>query len=142
MQNTVVSRQIYTFGMPAPSVSPANCAPGAITSIGYNAADDATCPFTSSTDLPQGVDPRIESTNVPGFPLFAALVPQAGSPLIGAIPAAACQAGGAAGVTTDEFGQPRPGPEGTCDVGAFQTQGVNTAPTPPDAVTTPPRFTG
>ena len=59
----------------------------------------------------------------------------------GAIPGAACAAGEATGITGDQFGNPRPGPDGTCDIGSFQTEGVApSTPAVPVAIT--PTFTG
>jgi hypothetical protein len=47
------------------------------------------------------------------------MVPQTGSPLIDAIPAASCQTGLASGITTDERGITRPQGPG-CDIGAVE----------------------
>ncbi len=82
---------------------------------------------------------------IPPGSLFGTFVPQPGSPLIGAIPGAACQAGAAAGIAGDQFANPRPGPDGTCDIGAFQTEGAVAPPAPPlvpAPVAITPMFTG
>jgi hypothetical protein len=135
VQNSLIG---HTLGAPA-----ANCQPGPLTSHGYNFSDDATCALTDPTDRPDGGDPMVAEQVIPPGSLFSAFVPQPGGPLIGAIPASACQAGAAAGITDDQFGSLRPGPSGACDIGAFQTEGLP-APTPAPAppVTIPPRFTG
>jgi hypothetical protein len=137
LQNTLIA---HALGAPVD-----NCAVGPITSEGYNFSDDATCALDAATDLPAGGDAMVSEQAIPSESLASAFVPQPGSPLIGAIPGAACQAGAAAGITGDQFGNPRPGPDGTCDIGAFQTEGAVAPPAPapvavPVAVT--PTFTG
>jgi hypothetical protein len=48
-------------------------------------------------------------------------LPLTGSPLIDAIPAASCQADGAAGITTDQRGFARPDAASpNCDIGAVE----------------------
>jgi hypothetical protein len=133
LQNTLVSRR--------GSGAIANCKPGPTISHGYNFSDDPTCGLTEPTDHPDGGDPMVAEQAIPPGGVFSAYVPQPGSPLINAIPVAACQAGAAAGITTDVFGNPRPGPNGGCDIGAFQTGAVAPpAPSPPVVIT--PMFTG
>jgi hypothetical protein len=133
LQNTLVSRR--------GSGAVANCQPGPTVSHGYNFSDDSTCGLTEPTDHPDGGDPMVAEQAFPPGSLFSAYVPQPGSPLINAIPFAACQAGAAAGITIDVFGNPRPGPNGGCDIGAFQTETVPApAPSPPVVIT--PMFTG
>jgi hypothetical protein len=131
LQNTLVG---HTLG--APTV---NCQPGPMTSHGYNFSDDATCVLSEPTDRPDGGDPMIAEQAIPPGSLSGAFVPQPGSPLINAIPAVACQAGAAAGIITDAFDNPRPGPDGGCDIGAYETEAA-APPTPPVVVA--PRFTG
>ena len=137
LQNTLIAQ---TLGAPVD-----NCAVGPITSHGYNFSDDATCALDAATDRPAGGDAMVSEQSIPSGSPFLAFVPQPGSPLIGAIPGAACQVGAAAGITGDQFGNPRPGPDGTCDIGAVQTEGTVappvSAPAPaPVAIT--PTFTG
>ena len=91
-----------------------NCRPGNITvSSGYNIADDVTCSLSQPSDrqIP-GFDPPFSGNGDNGGPLSyggpATLLPLPGSPLIDAIPLAACQTGAAAGITDDERGYPRP----------------------------------
>ena len=116
----------------------ANClvAPDSV-SLGYNFSDDDTCRFTAPTDRENAGDPRLGPLGANGGPTQTR-VPQAGSPLLDAIPAAAC----APGVTTDQRGVTRP-QGGTCDIGAVEVAVEVASPTSvpiPLAVT--PRFTG
>jgi predicted outer membrane repeat protein len=116
------------------------------TSHGFNLEDDidATCGFSVGTnDLPPGTSAGLSALadgNVPG-PLMQ---PEAGSPLIDAIPVASCQSDGAEDVTTDERGTTRPQGPG-CDIGAVEIPVLVVelpTPVPPEAIPTPPRFTG
>jgi hypothetical protein len=131
-----------------PGTGNANCSlfGAGTTSQGYNFSDDPDT--TSSCQLANPSD-KVGSTNNPLLGVLAnnggptpTLLPLAGSPLIDAIPSAACQSGGAAGVTTDQRGLPRPGVGiGTgpnCDIGAVELQGTP-APTP---IAIQPAFTG
>jgi hypothetical protein len=88
------------------------------TSNGFNFSDDATCGFTTATDHPSAGNPDLAPLADNGGPGPTRL-PQAGSPLIDAIPVASCQADGAAGITTDERGVTRPQGAG-CDIGAVE----------------------
>jgi hypothetical protein len=66
------------------------------------------------------------------------MVPNPSSPLIEAILSAACQNDGAAGITTDQRGLPRPDPASpNCDIGAVEVQ-----PAAPVAPTLTVTFTG
>jgi hypothetical protein len=110
----------------------ANCAiSGAVTSNGYNFSDDASCSLQSAGDHQNAGDPKLAGIANAGGPT-PTRVPQNGSGLIDAIPVGACQADGAAGVTTDQRGAPRPQGAG-CDIGAVEV---------PASVVVVPRFTG
>ena len=109
------------------------------TSQGYNFATNTSCALLQSTDK-QGdtLNPLLGALADNGGP-GPTLLPLTGSPLIDAIPAAACQSGGATGITTDERGLPRPSATSpNCDIGAVEVQ---PAPAPPPVVVTP-TFTG
>ena len=104
----------------------------ATTSEGYNFADDTSCSFGSIGDVQRsGADPALGGLASNGGPTLT-LLPEVGSPLIDAIPTSACQAGTAAGITTDQRGEARPQGVG-CDIGA-----VEVVP----ALVATPRFTG
>lgn len=108
-----------------------NCEAGSTASVGYNFADDTTCGLTGTGDHQGvGLDALLGTLADNGGPGLTRL-PRTGSPLLDAIPAAACQTGPAAGITTDERGLPRPALDG-CDIGAAEVQ--------PEPVV--PRFTG
>ena len=107
------------------------------TSAGYNLADDTSCGFSLATDRQgAGLDPLLGALADNGGPA-PTLLPQSTSPLVDAIPAAACQTAPlATGITTDERGLPRPGDTGpACDIGAVELQAA-----PP--VVIQPTFTG
>lgn len=113
----------------------ANCSnAGTTTSNGYNFSDDASCGFTAATDRQTAGDPGLGALGANGGPTQTRL-PVTGSPLIGGIPDASCQADGAAGVSTDQRGVTRPQPSG-CDIGAVEVE----APVVP--VVLQPTFTG
>jgi hypothetical protein len=112
---------------------------GTTKSLGYNLSDDTSCNFTGTGDR-QGASHN---------PMLAALAanggatqtraPSAGSPLIDAIPSAAC----IAGITTDQRGVTRP-QGNACDIGAVEiaaapvpTTTTTTTTTTPQPVTTP-----
>jgi hypothetical protein len=119
-----------------------NCLVDSTTSHGYNFADDTTCDLTGTGDR-QGstLDPHLGVLADNGGPTLT-LLPQAGSPLIDAIPFAACQSDGATGITTDQRQLPRPEQAGgTCDIGSVEVQ--LPPPTPePEVVEVTPRFAG
>ena len=133
---------------------PANCTTPVPGACGLNdaiaAAQAAGGDVTISLAVPGGV---VNSTGNVWVGALAnnggptpTLLPLTGSPLIDAIPAAACQSGSAAGITTDQRGLPRPGVGiGTgpnCDIGAVELQGTP-APTPaPTPIAIQPAFTG
>jgi hypothetical protein len=112
-----------------------NCATGTVTSQGWNFADDTTCGFTGTGDTQgPGHNPLLGALANNGGPTKT-LLPQNGSPLIDAIPTASCQAGAAAGVTTDQRGFPRPHGSG-CDTGSVEV-GATSPTTPTTTPTTP-----
>jgi hypothetical protein len=131
---------------------------GTTTSQGDNFSDDNSCDFNATGDRQDAGDPGLGAlayeNNVPTGSLcidfcsaWPVRIPQTGSPLVDAIPTAACQTGAAAGVTNDELQQPRPSPAGgACDIGAVEVQAVapDVPPQPPvgPPVVVPPRFTG
>jgi hypothetical protein len=88
-------------------------------SEGYNFADDTSCAFGEPTDRQApGLVPLLAALADNGGPTQT-LLPITGSPLIDAIPTAACETGSAAGVTTDQRGIARPQADG-CDIGAVE----------------------
>ncbi|MGH8985368.1 MAG: choice-of-anchor Q domain-containing protein [Acidimicrobiia bacterium] len=133
-----------------PSGGP-NCDIGTPGSEGYNYADDGSCGFTDPTDVENGSDPLLGGLAANGGPTQTRL-PQAGSPLIDAIPVANCADGDAfAGeaITTDQRNLPRPASDGRgCEIGSVELQ-PPLPPTVPPAEIPPPvplaataRFTG
>ena len=114
-----------------------------VTSNGYNFADDESCGLTATGDRQgAGLDPLLGAlaNNGGRTPTF---LPQTGSPLLDAIPEAACQTAPATGVTTDQRGLPRPAVSG-CDIGSVEVQPApEPAPTPgPAPVPLVPNFPG
>lgn len=95
---------------------------GEVTSLGYNLVGNGT-----DTGLVNGqnndivgssaspVDPMLASLADNGGPTKT-IAPLDGSPAIDHIPESACA------VTTDQRGEPRPGSDDACDIGAFETQ--------------------
>jgi hypothetical protein len=120
-----------------------HCAVGETNTSGYNFADDQTCGFTDPTDT-QGIgaafDAKLGSLANNGGPTQT-LLPPSGSPLINAIPVAACSGGNTlAGfaVTDDQRGVARPQESG-CEIGSVELA----APPPlPPPVVLQPTFTG
>ena len=115
----------------------ANCLAGeGSVSLGHNFSDDETCKFDAPTDRMSAGDPKLGPLASNGGPTQTQL-PLAGSPLLDAIPAAAC----APDVTTDQRGVTRP-QAGFCDIGAVEVEAL----TPLNPAVTPlvvtPRFTG
>jgi hypothetical protein len=111
-----------------------SCSSSSTVSNGYNLSDTSDCGFDGATDK-QGAafDPKLGPLASNGGPTMTH-APAAGSPLLDAIPAASCQADGAAGVTTDQRGITRPQGSG-CDIGSAEV--VVAAPVPLQ-----PSFTG
>jgi len=123
-----------------------NCSvAGTTTSNGFNFSDDASgsvsCKFNAVTDhVGASNDPMLGGLGANGGPTNT-MVPNPGSPLIDGVPAASCQADGAAGITTDQRGFARPDTASpNCDIGAVEVQPV-AAPAPAPVVITP-LFTG
>jgi hypothetical protein len=121
-----------------------NCDISAPVSQGYNWSDDATCGFTDATDkVATPNDPQLNALGAWGGPTQTMLpvTPRYGgatSPVIDAIPAAACQTGVAAGITTDQRGVTRPQLVG-CDIGAVE---VTQDDYQVEALVVTPKFTG
>ena len=113
---------------------------GTFTSLGYNYANETanSCNLTATGDSSLDAnDAKLGGLGDNGGPTPTQL-PQSGSPLINAIPNAACQTAPlATGITTDQRHLARPEQTGgTCDIGAVEVQ------LPPAAVTVTPKFTG
>jgi hypothetical protein len=102
-----------------------NCVAPVPASSGFNYSDDTSCGFTlaSQGDRQNAPDPHLGPLAANGG-LTQTRVPQAGSPLIDAIPNAFCQTAPLAiEVTTDQRSLPRPSPgSGACDVGSVEVQ--------------------
>jgi len=99
-----------------------------VVSQGYNWDDDGSCGFTTGPgDHSNAGDPLLGALANNGGPTQTRLPQDGPSPLIDAIPPAACQTGNAAGVTTDQRGVTRPQGAG-CDIGAVEVA-VPVAPT-------------
>jgi hypothetical protein len=105
-------------------------------SLGYNFSDDDSCKFDASTDHQNAGDPKLGPLAANGGPTQSQL-PLVGSPLLDAIPAAAC----APDVPTDQRGVARP-QAGFCDVGSVEVEAVTPIPLTPVPVPVSPRFTG
>jgi predicted outer membrane repeat protein len=103
----------------------ANCSGPAATTSGYNYSDDATCGFTGTGDSQLGTNnPLLSALADNGGPTLTQL-PQATSPLVGAIPNATCNGGdvlAGSTITSDQRGVTRPQLVG-CDIGAVEVQG-------------------
>jgi hypothetical protein len=127
-----------TFGsVLAGSGSGGTCSPDVVTtSGGYNWADDTSCGLTGTGDTEAvGGNPQLAPLADNGGP-GPTLLPAVTSPLVDAVPAAACQA--ELGITTDERGLPRPSSLGpNCDIGAVELQ-----PEPPPVPIIEPTFAG
>jgi predicted outer membrane repeat protein len=123
----------------ADPVGGANCEDVLTTSNGYNFSTDAACDFTGTGDTEDGPDPQLGALGDNGGPT-PTMLPALTSPLVDAIPLAACEPG----VTADQRGLPRPadadddGVE-ACDIGAVELQ---PAPPPPEPIVLVPTFTG
>jgi hypothetical protein len=145
------SGQLTSFGsvVARPQGGGTNCADLLTSSNGWNFSDDASCLFTNLTqgDREQAGDANLGPLGANGGPTQT-LLPQAGSPLVDAIPNGNCGDGnGLAGfpITTDQRGLARPDHAAdNCDIGAVDVQLQAVTPagavTPSLAIT--PRFTG
>ncbi len=122
--------------------------PAANTSGGHNYSDDDSCALDAPTDIEEvGGDPALGGLAANGGPT-PTLLPAAGSPLLDAIPPAACEGGQAAATPTDQRGIARP--QGTgCDIGAVEVEVAGPgsepqgpAPTGAGPLRAAPTFTG
>jgi len=104
---------------------------GGTTSSSYSYETGSSCGFTGTGDTQNGADPLLGALGDNGGPT-PTMLPQSGSPLIDAIPVAACDPT----VTVDQRGVTRPQQNG-CDIGAVEVE----AP-PPAPITVTPTFTG
>ncbi|MFN8027362.1 MAG: choice-of-anchor Q domain-containing protein [Acidimicrobiia bacterium] len=146
--NLVVINDVTLFGnVIAGPVGGPNCfveEGSNLTSQGYNFSDDSSCDLTNATDkVATPNDPQLNALGPWGGPTdtmlpFTPLHGGVTSPLIDAIPAAACQTGIATGVTTDQRGVTRPQLVG-CDIGAVEVTGAEYQV---EAAVVTPRFTG
>ena len=109
---------------------------GAASSNGYNFSDDDTCDFSDATDQEDAGDPLLGPLADNGGPTPTRL-PLTGSPLINVIPLAACEDDGAAGISSDQRGLPRPAETG-CEIGSVELQ----PPPTPEPIVLEPTFTG
>ena len=112
-----------------------NCAgDNAVVDLGYNISDDKTCGFIAngSANNGDGVNPKLDPAGLHdnGGPTQTIAVLQ-GSPAVDAIPHSACsdQQDPGQQITIDQRGEPRPdpedGPNGPCDIGAYELQEQN-----------------
>lgn len=121
---------LTTFGSVIADPGSPNCVVGTdgTMSNGYNYADDTSCALVNATDNQNAANnPILGALANNGGPTQTRL-PQSGSPLINAIPTAACDGA----VTTDQRGIARPQGNG-CDIGS-----VEVVPTPPPSTTSLP----
>jgi len=108
------------------------------TSSSFSYSDDSSCNLAGTGDRQSAADPMLAALADNGGPAPTRL-PLPGSPLLDAIPAGSCQGDGAAGITTDERGLPRPDAGApNCDIGAVEIQ----LPGPPPTPFLEARFTG
>lgn len=138
--NLHINGTLEIFGtVVAQPIGAPNCDTLTVVSDGYNWTDDdpaagITCGFTGTGDTQSnGASPGLGALAGNGGPT-ATLLPVTGSPLLDAIPLAACQTAPlATGVDNDQRSLPRPGISTPgCDIGAVEVQGLAIAP----------RFTG
>ena len=110
---------LTAFGSVVANPSSSNCAIDGATTSTYSYDDGATCGFVDATDTSNGADPALGVLADNGGPTNT-MLPAADSPLLDAIPSAACDTTH----TTDQRGISRP--KGThCDIGS-----VELVPTP------------
>jgi hypothetical protein len=93
-----------------------NCWAGGLTDDGYNVSDDSTCGFgTTSINDSRTVGTLTLAASGSDGPETEVISPS--SSAFEEVPASACT------VSTDEWGDPRPGfPDQSCDAGAFEVQ--------------------
>ena len=92
--------------------------------------ENDTCGFDQATDdVATPNDPGLGTLGANGGPTQT-MLPQPESPVIDAIPAAACQTGVASGITVDQRGVTRPQGPG-CDIGAVEVEVPAPAPSRP-----------
>jgi hypothetical protein len=127
--NLSVGATFTSFGtiVALPQGGGTNCAVDSTTSQGYNWTDDTSCGFGGAVTSDKVATPNDPQLNALGdfggpTPTMLPFTPRFGgvtSPVIDAIPSAACQTGVAAGITTDQRGVTRPQLVG-CDIGAVE----------------------
>jgi hypothetical protein len=128
----------------AEPISGKNCNIDTTTTHGYNFSDDASCDFTDTAngDVENGPSPQLGTLAANGGPTLTKL-PAPGSPLIDAIPTAACALD--KDTATDQRGVTRP-QLGGCDIGAVEVEEVAPTPITPVSPAAPvavqPLFTG
>ena len=118
----VRSPSLTLFGtvLDTDSTSDSLCS-SAATSLGYNYANDTSCALTAAGDRQSASNDPLLSPPCECGGNTLSLLPQTGSPLVGAIPNAACLTGLASSLTADQRGAPRPNRAGgPCDIGAVQ----------------------
>ena len=105
---------LSAFGSVVANPSSSNCAIDGATTSTYSYDTDDTCGFTDATDTSNGADPALGVLADNGGPTQT-MLPAAASPLVEAIPSAACDTTH----TTDQRGVSRP--QGThCDIGSVE----------------------
>jgi hypothetical protein len=101
-----------------------NCG-GSFTDGGYNISDDSSCAF-SATGSRNNTNPNLATRPASNGGPTQTIALQHGSPAIDAIPHASCIDSNDNPVTGDQRGKPRPdrgdGPNGPCDIGAYEYQ--------------------
>jgi hypothetical protein len=125
--HNVVAGDLHAFGsIVAQAFTGANCVVNGSTTSAWNYSDDpdtsSSCQLAAPTDrVGAGNNPLLGTIGANGGPT-PTRVPDAASPVIDAIPAAACQDDGATGITADQRGFPRPAVGGGCDIGSVEVQ--------------------
>jgi predicted outer membrane repeat protein len=123
----VQASQLTSYGsLFGPPSSGSNCSIGASNSSGFNYSTDASCGLNGASDSQHGSDPNLNALGAFGGPT-PTRPPMAGSSLVDAISASACDPT----IRVDQrgFTRPQPGTLGAlaaCDIGAVEI----TAPLP------------